>query len=69
MEWKPIETAPKDGTWILAINVETNRTRQHVVHYSERHGNKFPWVTDSAPMSFVAGITHWMPLPPAPKAG
>lgn len=67
--WMPIESAPKDGAWILAINAETNPNRQHVVHYSERNGTLYPWVTDSAPMSFVAGITHWMllPLPPLPQ--
>lgn len=65
--WMPIETAPRDGTWILAVNAETNPERQHVVHYSERHGTLYPWITDSAPMSFVAGITHWQPLPPLPE--
>ena len=66
-QWQPIETAPKDGTWILAINAAKNPGRQHVVHYSERWGNHYPWVTGSAPMDFVAGVTHWMPLPPEPK--
>jgi hypothetical protein len=64
--WLPIESAPRDGTWVLAINAATNRGRQHVVHYSERHGKAFPWVTSGAPMDFVAGITHWQPLPAAP---
>lgn len=67
--WMPIETAPRDGTWILAVNAQTNRDRQHVVHYSERHGKEFPWVTGSAPMDFVAGITDWQPLPTPPKNG
>jgi len=66
-EWQSIETAPKDGTWILAINGKTNWTRQHVVHYSTRNGDEFPWVTSSAPMDFVSGLTHWTPLPPPPK--
>lgn len=65
--WQPIEAAPKDGTWILAINATTNKGRQHVVHYSERHSPKFAWVTGSAPMDFVAGITHWQPLPEPPN--
>lgn len=65
--WQPIESAPKDGTYILAINARTNPGRQHVVHYSERYNDRFTWVTDSAPMSFVNGITHWMPLPEPPQ--
>lgn len=68
-QWNPIETAPKDGTWILAINAAKNPGRQHVVHYSERWGNHYPWVTGSAPMDFVAGVTHWMPLPAPPLPG
>ena len=63
-DWKNIRTAPKDGTWILAINVKTNATRQHVVQYKI---GKFPWVTGSAPMDFVAGLTHYQPLPEPPK--
>lgn len=66
VEWHPIESAPTDGTWIQAINTD-NPNRQHIVHYSDRYGSKFPWVTDSAPMSFVAGLTHWMPLPGPPN--
>jgi hypothetical protein len=67
MEWFDIGLAPRDGTRILAINAATNKERQHVVYYSEHQGKRFPWVTDSAPMSFVDGLTHWMPLPPPPK--
>lgn len=68
-QWQPIETAPKDGAWILAINAKNNRYRQHVVHYSERHSKNtdYVWVTDSAPMSWVAGLTHWQPLPQPPS--
>jgi hypothetical protein len=66
--WFPIETAPTDGTWVLAVNAKTNRSRLHVVRYSERNGAKFPWVRGSAHMEFVAGLTHWMPLPEAPNA-
>lgn len=65
-EWKPIESAPRDGTWMLAINAATNPGRQHVVYYSETLGDRFPWRTGDAPMSFIAGITHWQPLPLPP---
>jgi len=67
-EWQPIETAPRDGTWILAINATTNPGRQHVVKYSERQSKKFPWTRDETPMGWVAGLTHWMPLPDPPIA-
>jgi len=65
-QWQPIETAPKDGEWILAVNVN-NSHRLHIVHYSERHGTLYPWVKDANPMGFVAGLTHWQPLPKPPE--
>lgn len=61
-----MNTAPRDGTWILAVNAKINGKRKYIVRYSELHSTKFPWVTDAAPMSFVDGLTHWMPLPEAP---
>ncbi len=64
MEWQQIETAPKDGTWILAINSDSNGGRPHVVHFSEKHGKKFPWTTGAGA---VARMTHWMPLPEPPE--
>ena len=66
MKWQTIEDAPKDGTWILAVNASTNQGRQHVVHYSGM-SDKFPWVTGPDHMSFVAGLTHWMPLRKPPS--
>ena len=63
--WLPIESAPKDGAWILAINYK-NATRQHVVQYSPER-EKFRWVTGSAPMDFIAGLTHWRHLPSPPS--
>lgn len=67
IDWMQIESAPKDGTWILVINARINDARPHVVHYSERFGKKFPWLTGSGAMSSVAGVTHWMPLPESPE--
>jgi hypothetical protein len=64
--WLPISSAPKDGTWVLAINAKTNPSRQHVVRYFENTGI-YPWKTDTGHMDWVAGITHWLPLPSAPK--
>lgn len=66
--WMPIETAPKDGTWVLAVNSAISQTRLHIVRYSEHDGTRFHWVRGSAPMDFVDGLTYWMPLPKTPNA-
>ncbi len=61
MCWQPIETAPKDGTGILA--------------YNPFFGAYNTAYTDGEwPCGFSVGCgqwfpkpTHWMPLPPAPN--
>ena len=65
MQWKPIETAPKDGTWIM---VSAGEWEPEAACWSES-----VWLTgwycgggrsDSYGPSFDP--THWMPLPPPP---
>lgn len=64
MNWHPINSAPKDGTPVLAFmpTYYQGRGGQHVVvwmNFTDRPG----WY------SHVSGIhepTHWMPLPPPP---
>jgi len=63
MEWQPIETAPKDGAWLLLYWVTMPITLYPFCafwddgwwHPSFRdYGEVFP--------------THWMPLPEPPRA-
>lgn len=65
--WQPIETAPKDGTPVLAVTDEGIT----VIRYSMRHNNKDYWrlaVNSSYPADEGFGeATHWMHLPAAPK--
>lgn len=79
-EWQPIETAPKDGSWILAIN---NRGNQAVIiwshsapHWTERSdAPRGGWIhpfSDGIQSTFWNGgcgsvPTHWMPLPEPPE--
>jgi hypothetical protein len=57
--WQPIETAPKDGTWILA-----SCSGQHpvVVQWSDRANYSMNWNDNEYTWPAVA----WMPLPDPP---
>ena len=61
MEWKPIETAPKDGTEILVWD-KWDRT---AAYWSEV--DKI-WRVAGALEDDLATPTHWMPLPDPPTA-
>lgn len=79
-EWQPIETAPRDGTPILAIVGENDsRHMGHLVGriFQIRHegltrpsGYDLGWGVypgfGGAPDHY---FTHWMPLPCAPLPG
>jgi len=60
-EWQPIETAPRDGTYILAW-VRPVWGVQYLRIVTFYHGQ---WV-DSCDLS-PEDCTHWMPLPEPPK--
>lgn len=59
-EWKPIETAPKDGTEVL-----TYREAGLIAVASFIMTPKGPFwcVSDGAE---IINVTHWMPLPEPP---
>jgi hypothetical protein len=61
--WQPIETAPKDGTWLLLWC-----GWEIVGHWVEdgkrvKHG----WSDDPNGIDPIFMVTHWMPLPEPPK--
>jgi hypothetical protein len=68
--WRPMADAPRDGTSVIAVNAATNPGRQHIVRFEDRRPHQ-PWRTGAGPMDWVAGLTHWMPLPlpPTTSAG
>ena len=69
--WQPIETAPKDGTYILLACASVFLTAPPVVEsckYDPRYFPLYPWV-DYAGLSFCYhnnDALYWMPLPPFP---
>jgi hypothetical protein len=64
MEWQPIVSAPRDGTWFLACATEPGWEAFRIVRFADPehrlpiHGEGVMW--PSAP-------THWMPIPPRPR--
>ena len=68
MQWRPIETAPKDGTEFLAVwNGDVVCAYWCVNDGKTLPGRRNNWYrsTFSQP-SKNTDPTHWMPLPPAP---
>jgi hypothetical protein len=61
--WQPIETAPRDGTWILAICTSGNFVPAVVVY------EKGKWYLDEHREGYTLDqwpLTHWMSLPQHP---
>lgn len=67
-KWQPIETAPKDGTYILLAGPSgyiNTPLRVEVCKYDAEHRPHRLWVNHASD-SFLDGgeaPTHWMPLP------
>jgi len=80
-EWEPIETAPKDGTRILAWSAEHGQRETFMAKYQEGSPGYSIWQRGDGPLnvgwewsepisgcSFKWKPTHWQPLPSAPAA-
>jgi hypothetical protein len=78
-EWQPIETAPKDGTKIVAWGFLANRAPEmgvirsetpvaHVMMWRSYTGlDAGDWVSTSIGIALAQHPTHWMPLPAPPE--
>lgn len=71
--WKPIETAPKDGTHILAcripigIRVTVNTNPPTVVHwFDDPNDPGFYTSVNAVAPEYPYNPTHWQPLDPLP---
>jgi hypothetical protein len=71
-EWKPISSAPMDGTKFLALSTHEDMggNFQQVVFY-DISDSKDPaycwWVVDARVARHESVFNYWMPLPAAPK--
>lgn len=69
-EWQPIETAPKDGTLILAWHRYMGPA---IIYWGciQAHSPIFFWIPASCKilhwLSDAEAPSHWMPLPEQPK--
>lgn len=62
MSWRPIETAPKDATWVLTWDGNS----QSVACYEKSAGGwYFAWHEYDGPVTIQP--THWQPLPEPPQ--
>ncbi len=60
-QWQPMETAPIDGTWVLACSHESYPS-MHVVHWSTEIVSDGDW----SDHEYTYQLSHWQPLPAAP---
>lgn len=69
-EWQPIETAPKDGRELLAVNKNKASVTYRVVYFDEdAQDPKYPWHVEDSHSGFnhhQEFFTHWMLLPEPP---
>ena len=59
-DWRPIDSAPKDGTWVL-LGWSNNPS-----HVAIGNWGIDGWCDDGDGLEFHNQPSHWMPLPAGP---
>jgi|DEB0MinimDraft_4_1074332.scaffolds.fasta_scaffold275690_1 hypothetical protein len=65
-EWKTIDSAPKDGTAILAWGAQHGERVVVEIDMDGPREDPVKWV-EVWGLVPVSGLTHWMPLPDPPE--
>ena len=69
-DWQPIETAPRDGTWILVYYPRGVRAvNWGGAYHVPQIGTVNAWCLGSVGFLEPDEPTHWRPLPAAPTVG
>lgn len=72
-EWLPIESAPKDGTFII-LYASHNEPPVSIGYYEDDGelwagaASQVWWMVEADIMPSACRPTHWMPLPKPPEA-
>ena len=74
MNWQPIETAPKDGTYIIVAGPSgyvTTPLRAEICRYDAEYRPYSPWVTHGNDCFTDGGVppTLWVPIPGSVEDG
>lgn len=67
MKWQPIETAPKDGTWILVTGWDGGLPNPKRYYCTCRFDKDWGSFLESSDYVACDDFTHWMPLPDSPE--
>lgn len=65
-DWRPIETAPRDGSKILLVYMSERGGPVYQIGYWHNATSR-DGITGWYGLGGLAGGTHWMPLPAPPE--
>lgn len=80
-EWQPIETAPRDGGYIIVARFKQDElkwvrhsrwmTAEETAEYYRRGPDDYEggWTNGDDAGEHCCFVTHWMPLPSPPREG
>jgi len=75
-KWQPIETAPKDGRYLMVGNKDGVWIASYSAQFQSGYKPDNPWISlmlnhrhiEKVNRNYSCVPTHWMPLPTPPKA-
>lgn len=65
MTWRPIETAPKTGSFLACWRSKKMRRRLDILEWVESNGAL--WCGHTCINELEVSFSHWMPLPDLPE--